>query len=93
MASVEQERRKSGLTPERIIANTLTAAALAFGIYSYVTTFLDGIQSDIDGLALEQAVLSGRLDAYYREREPWIKRVELLESRCNEVRERLGDSR
>lgn len=68
----------------------LSGAALAFGVYSAGATYLGGLQRDIDAVALVQADLVARLESYYRERDPWIKRIEQLESRCSEVRERLG---
>lgn len=75
---------------EKMATLLFSGASLALGFYLAGASYLGGIQRDIDAVALVQADLVARLESYYRERDPWLRRIEQLESRCSEVRERLG---
>ncbi len=84
------ERRQTGIPAEKMVGYLISSAALAVTVYLASASFLDRIQRDIESIAREQSNLRVTVEAYYREREPWIKRLELLEARCSEIRERLG---
>lgn len=86
----ETERRKSRLPIERWIGVLFAGATLAFSVYESAGAYLDGIQSDIEQLALNQAVLARDIEFHRADTAAWADRVRVVENRCNEIRERIG---
>lgn len=89
----EQERRHASVPIEKTLALVISGAALAFAVYTYGTGYLDGLRSDIDRVASEHAVLASRFSSYVDQSGQWNDRIRLLETRCSEIRERLGSDR
>jgi hypothetical protein len=86
----ETERRKAGLPIERWVGALLAGTTLAFAIYESAGAYLDSLHNDIELLARAQAVLTRDVEFYRAEAAAWMDRVGLVETRCNEVRERIG---
>lgn len=86
----DTERRKTGIPIEKWISALLAGSALAFAIYESGAAYLDGLQSRVDGLALDQAVLARDVEFHRADTAAWADRIRLVESRCNEIRERIG---
>jgi hypothetical protein len=86
----ETERRKAGVPIEKWIGVLLTGTALAFGFYEATGAYLDGIRTDIEQLARDQAVLIRELEFARAETSSTNRRLELVESKCAEIRERVG---
>lgn len=88
--SDEIERRKAGLPIERWILVVFSGVALAFTFYESGGAYMDGIRTDIEQLARNQAVYERDLEFARAEAASILRRIESAESRCNDVRERLG---
>ena len=85
-----RERRKAGLPIERWILVVFSGAALAFTFYESGGAYLDGIRTDVEQLTRAQAVYERDLEFARAETAAVNRRMELVESRCDDVRERLG---
>ena len=86
----ESERRKAGLPIERWILVVFSGAALAFTFYESGGAYLDGLRTDLEQLARAQAVYERDIEFARDEASAILRRIELVESRCDDVRERLG---
>ena len=86
----ESERRKAGPPIERWILVVFSGAALAFTFYESGGAYLDGIRTDVEQLTRNQAVYERDLEFARAETAAVNRRMELVESRCADVRERLG---
>ncbi|NJL71346.1 MAG: hypothetical protein HC888_06900 [Candidatus Competibacteraceae bacterium] len=84
------ERRKSGLPIERWILVVFAGATLAFSFYESAGSYLDSLHDRIEQLMRDQAIHARDLEFARAELSAIARRVELIETKYVELRERIG---
>ena len=90
MSDETSERRRSGPSVEKWILVTFAGATLAFSFYESTGAYLDSIRTDNEQLMRNQAVFERELEFARIETSALVRRVELVETKCAEIRERIG---
>jgi hypothetical protein len=76
--------------PEKVVAVVVSAAALAFSVGSAALAVYDRLLDDIGGLHRRVDVTDAKIEAYYRERAPYIDRLIDLERKYGVAVDRIG---
>ena len=84
------QRASERISPEKVVAVLVSAAALAFSIGSAGLAVYDRVLDDIDALHRSVGILETRIEGYYRERSPYIERIIELERKQAAALDRLG---
>jgi hypothetical protein len=71
------------------IASILTAITMVWVFSSAWVGFRDGILAELGACASRSELLGAKVEQYYRERDPWIERIKLLEQQREQLNERL----
>lgn len=91
---IESYRRRSepGNGREKTVASLASlvgAVSLAWVLSAAWVGFRDGVLAELGACASRAELLSAKVEQYYRERDPWLKRIELLERQREQLGERL----
>ncbi|NJL72304.1 MAG: hypothetical protein HC888_12355 [Candidatus Competibacteraceae bacterium] len=65
------------------------AVSLAWVLSSAWVGFRDGVLFELNACASRIELLEARVEQYYRDRDPWIERIKLLERQREQLIERL----
>ena len=90
-----RRRRDPGAAREKSvvsITSIFAAISLAWVLSSAWVGFRDSILAELNACASRAELLSAKVEQYYRERDPWIKRIELLERQRDQLNERMQAS-
>ena len=71
------------------LASLVGAISLAWVLSSAWVGFRDGILAELAACSFSNELLSTKVEQYYRERDPWIERIRLLETQREQLAERL----
>jgi hypothetical protein len=84
------QRASERISPEKVVAVLVSAAALAFSVGSAAMAVYDRILDDVGELHRSIDVLETRIEAYYRERSPYVDRLLDVERKQAAALDRLG---
>jgi hypothetical protein len=71
------------------LASIVSAISLAWILGASWVGFRDGVLIELSACASRAELLNTRVEQYYRERDPWIERIKLLERQREQLTERL----
>jgi hypothetical protein len=71
------------------LASLVAAVSLAWVLSSAWVGFRDGVLAELGACASRAELLDAKIEQYYRERDPWLRRIELLERQREQLGERL----
>lgn len=71
------------------LASLVAAVSLAWVLSSAWVGFRDGVLAELGACASRDELLSAKVEQYHRERDPWLRRIELLERQREQLGERL----
>ena len=70
-------------------ASLAGASAMVWTLSSAWVGFRDGILTELAACTHRNELVVAKVEQYYRERDPWLKRIELLERQREQLSERL----
>ncbi|WP_252178349.1 hypothetical protein [Endozoicomonas sp. 4G] len=87
-----RRRREPGDGRERTfasIASLVGALSLAWVLSSAWVGFRDSVLAELGACASRAELLGAKVEQYYRERDPWLRRIEMLEKQRDQLNERV----
>ena len=79
------QREKNFVT----LASIVSAITLVWVLAGAWVSFRDAVLAELHDCGTRAELLNARIEQYYRERDPWLERVKLLERQREQLSERL----
>lgn len=90
--SPQQRQHPPGNKKEWTVATFASlagASAMVWTLSSAWVGFRDGVLAELAACSYRNELVVAKVEQYYRERDPWLKRIELLERQREQLSERL----